>query len=107
MKVLFRKISDRSSELVGTPIAFLLSVLIVIIWGISGPLFNYSDTWQLIINTATTVITFWLVFLIQSSQNKDTRAIQMKLDQIMEDISEVSNDKIGMENDPVKMEKSL
>lgn len=107
LQVIFRKIADKSSELVGTPLAFLLSVLLVVVWGVSGPAFHYSDTWQLIINTTTTVITFWLVFLIQSSQNKDTKAIQMKLDRLMQDIEDVGDDLVEVEKDADKMEVNL
>lgn len=104
LHIFFQKIAYKSSDLVGTPLAFLLSVLMVGVWAITGPVFGFSNTWQLIINTATTVITFWLVFLIQASQNKDTKAIEMKLDLIMKYLDVVPNDLIGVEKDPGKME---
>lgn len=71
------------SRLAGRPITFSLAVLVILVWGITGPLFHYSDTWQLVINTSTTIITFLMVFLIQNSQNRDTQAIQIKLDELI------------------------
>jgi low affinity Fe/Cu permease len=67
----------------GTSTAFALAVLIVIVWALTGPIFGYSDTWQLVINTGTTIVTFLMVFLIQSTQNKDTQALQLKLDELI------------------------
>lgn len=67
----------------GSPVAFILALSTVIIWAISGPMFDYSETWQLIINTGTTIITFLMVFIIQNTQNKDTTAIQIKLDELI------------------------
>ena len=75
----FEKFSGKVSKATGSTPAFLTAFLIVIIWGISGPFFNYSETWQLVINTGTTIITFLMVFLIQKAQNKDSLAIQLKL----------------------------
>ncbi len=76
----FAKACSRFS---GRPIVFTLAVLTILLWILTGPLFNYSDTWQLVINTATTIITFLMVFLIQSTQNRDTEAIQIKLDELI------------------------
>jgi low affinity Fe/Cu permease len=67
----------------GTPVTFALALLIIVVWAGTGPMFNYSDTWQLIINTGTTIITFLMVFLIQSTQNRDTQALQLKLDELI------------------------
>ncbi len=67
----------------GSPWAFLLAVLVILAWGVSGPLFNFSDTWQLVINTSTTIITFLMVFLIQTTQNRDAVTIQLKLDELL------------------------
>jgi low affinity Fe/Cu permease len=79
----FRKLSQHTSNAVGTPWAFLIAMLIVIVWAASGPLFHFSDTWQLVINTGTTIVTFLMVFLIQASQNRDSKAIQLKLDELI------------------------
>jgi low affinity Fe/Cu permease len=75
----------------------VLSVAVVVLWAITGPLFNYSDTWQLVINTATTVITFWLVFIIQYTQNRDNKALHLKLDALVEAEPKVSNELISIE----------
>lgn len=79
----FDKFSGRVTQLAGSPVAFFVVLLIVIIWAFSGPLFNYSDTWQLIINTGTTIITFLMVFIIQQSQNKDSIAVHLKLNELI------------------------
>src|SRR5512135_2823814 len=94
----FRKIAGGVSRWAGSPGAFIIAVLILIIWGISGPIFKYSDSWQLVINTGTTIITFLMVFLIQNTQNRETRAINLKLDELIRAISEARNDLIDMEN---------
>lgn len=75
--------AKETSRICGRPIVFLLAVLTIALWIITGPLFHFSDTWQLVINTATTIITFLMVFLIQSTQNRDTEAIQIKLDELI------------------------
>ena len=81
----------------GKPAAFIIALTIIIVWGITGPLFNFSDTWQLVINTGTTVITFLMVFVIQHSQNKDTVALQLKLDELIA-ASRASNKLIDVED---------
>lgn len=83
MKELFRKFSHATSQAVGSSWAFIMAVLIIVVWGITGPLFHYSDTWQLVINTGTTIITFLMVFLIQNTQNRDAKAIHLKLDELL------------------------
>ena len=83
MKETFRKAAHQTSLAVGSPPAFLFALLIVLVWGVSGPLFSFSDTWQLVINTSTTIVTFLMVFLIQNTQNRDSRAIQLKLDELI------------------------
>ncbi len=83
MKPLFRKISTKVSQAAGSASAFLLATLLVIVWACTGPLFGYSNTWQLIINTATTIGTFLMVFLIQNTQNRDGKAVQLKLDELI------------------------
>jgi low affinity Fe/Cu permease len=81
----------------GRPAAFVIAVLIIVIWGASGPFFLFSDTWQLIINTGTTIVTFLMVFLIQNSQNRDNAAIQVKLDEMIR-VSEAKNSFVGIEH---------
>jgi low affinity Fe/Cu permease len=83
MNEFFRRFSHKTSELVGTSWAFILAFLIIIIWALTGPMFRYSDTWQLVINTGTTIITFLMVFLIQNTQNRDAKAIHLKLDELI------------------------
>jgi low affinity Fe/Cu permease len=83
MKNLFRKFAQAASQAVGSSWAFILAVLIILVWGLAGPMFHYSDTWQLVINTGTTIITFLMVFLIQNTQNRDAKAIHLKLDELI------------------------
>ncbi len=83
MKRWFRKISNKVSNLAGSAWAFSIAFLLVVIWASSGPVFNFSDTWQLVINTGTTIVTFLMVFLIQNTQNRDGRAMQLKLDELL------------------------
>ena len=80
---IFARIAHRSAHETGRPWAFALAVGVVLVWAVSGPYFDYSDTWQLVINTGTTVITFLMVFLIQNAQNRDTQAIHLKLDELI------------------------
>jgi len=82
-KALFNRIAKRTARAVGHPIAFVVAVLIVFAWATLGPAFHYSDTWQLVINTGTTIVTFLVVFLIQNTQNRDSDAIQVKLDELI------------------------
>ena len=79
----FTKLAKRSARFAGQPLCFGLAVAIVVLWLVSGPLFHFSDTWQLVINTGTTIITFLMVFLIQNTQNRDTNALQIKLDELI------------------------
>lgn len=83
MKDKFRIIATRVSEWTGSPYVFVIAFLIIIFWALSGPAANYSDTWQLIINTGTTIVTFLMVFLIQNTQNRDSHAMQLKLDELI------------------------
>ncbi len=83
MQDVFRKFSSTASSKLGSPLAFTSAVLILVLWLVSGPIFNYSDTWQLAINTLTTIITFLMVFLIQNTQNRDTKAVHLKLDELL------------------------
>ena len=79
----FRAVSDRVTQAVGTPWALCLAVLVVLVWAMTGPIFHFSDTWQLVINTGTTIVTFLMVFVIQTSQNRDAKAIHLKLDELI------------------------
>jgi low affinity Fe/Cu permease len=83
MKHAFRRFAAGAATATGSPWAFVLAVLVILAWGITGPLFNFSDTWQLVINTSTTIVTFLMVFLIQNTQNRDAVAIQLKLDELL------------------------
>jgi low affinity Fe/Cu permease len=83
MNDLFRRFAHASAELMGTPAAFLTGLLTILVWATAGPTFHFSDTWQLVINTGTTIITFLMVFLIQTTQNRDARAMQLKLDELI------------------------
>lgn len=83
MESLFKKFAKWASKATGRPTAFVLAVFVIITWAVTGPIFGFSDTWQLIINTGTTIITFLMVFLIQSTQNRDTAALQVKLDELI------------------------
>ena len=83
MSELFRKFAHRTSIATGSPWAFLSAATIVIVWAISGPVFHFSEVWQLVINTGTTIVTFLMVFLIQNTQNRDSEAIHLKLDELL------------------------
>ncbi len=83
MNDFFRKFANKTSAVVGSAWAFLLAFLIIVVWGVTGPVFKFSDTWQLIINTGTTIVTFLMVFLIQNTQNRDAKAIHLKLDELI------------------------
>lgn len=80
---MFRKISTKISNAVGTAGSFFVALMIVVVWALTGSLFNYSDTWQLVINTGTTIVTFLMVFLIQNTQNRDSKALHLKLDELI------------------------
>jgi low affinity Fe/Cu permease len=83
MNELFRRFAEKTAFAVGTPWAFVLAVSIVMAWAATGPLFGYSNTWQLVINTGTTIVTFLIVFLIQNTQNRETRIVRLKLDELL------------------------
>jgi len=87
MREIFRKFAQTASQAVGSSWAFILAVIIIAVWAVSGPMFHYSDTWQLVINTGTTIITFLMVFLIQNTQNRDAKAIHLKLDELIKGVT--------------------
>jgi low affinity Fe/Cu permease len=94
----FRVFACSASEIVGSPWAFLVALLTIIIWACSGQLFGFSDTWQLVINTGTTIVTFLIVFLIQNTQNRDARAIHLKLDELINAIEGARSTLIDLEH---------
>jgi low affinity Fe/Cu permease len=94
---LFSRFARWISFHTGRPSAFLLAAFVVLVWAITGPLFNYSDTWQLVINTGTTIVTFLMVFLIQNTQNRDSQALHMKLDELIRAVSGARNGLIDLD----------
>lgn len=98
MHDLFRIFAHKVSQIVGSPYAFLIALLVIVIWLTSGPIFHFTDTWQLIINTATTIITFLIVFLIQNTQNRDAKAIHLKLDELIHSTKKARNEFIDIED---------
>jgi low affinity Fe/Cu permease len=107
----FRFFAKRSSRMLGSAWAFATAILIILIWGVTGPMFHYSDTWQLIINTGTTIVTFLMVFLIQNTQNRDSKAAHLKLDEIIRALKGARNELIDLEKladeDLTSLEKQL
>lgn len=98
LSLLFQKMSNKVTKATGSPMAFITALTIVIIWGVTGPIFGFSDTWQLVINTGTTIVTFLMVFIIQQSQNKDTIAIHLKLNELIACNERASNRLIDIED---------
>lgn len=94
----FEKVSHKATEFTGSTSAFIIAAGMIVAWLILGPLFNYSDTWQLVINTTTTIVTFLMVFLIQRSQNKDSKAIHLKLNELVASLEGPSNRLIDVED---------
>jgi low affinity Fe/Cu permease len=94
----FSEMARRTAYVLGTPTAFLLACATIVVWAMSGPVFGYSDTWQLVINTGTTVVTFLMVFLVQNTQNRDARALHLKLDELLRSVRDARNKLIDLEN---------
>lgn len=99
------RVADRVTAYTGSSVAFLIAALIVAGWALSGPYFDYSDTWQLVINTGTTVITFLMVFLIQHTQNRHDRALHLKLDELISVDRQARNTLRGIEKEPEKLDR--
>jgi len=97
MRELFRKFAQITSQVVGSSWSFISAVLIILVWAVTGPMFHYSDTWQLVINTSTTIITFLMVFLIQNTQNRDAKAIHLKLDELIKGVKGARTSLVNLE----------
>jgi low affinity Fe/Cu permease len=93
----FQTFATKTSQIVGSKWAFTIATVAIVLWAVTGPLFHYSDTWQLVINTATSVLTFLVVFLIQNTQNRDARALHLKLDEVIHAIGKAHNEMIQIE----------
>jgi len=100
MKEIFRTLAYKTSQVVGSAPAFLIALAVVVVWAITGPLFGYSDTWQLVINTGTTIVTFLMVFLIQHTQNRDAKILQLKIDELIRAVSAARTRLVGLEDLP-------
>jgi low affinity Fe/Cu permease len=94
---MFRRFSHRTAKLVGSPWAFILALSTIVVWALVGPLFGFSDSWQLVINTGTTIVTFLMVFLIQNTQNRDAVAMQLKLDELILALKQARNQLVDLE----------
>lgn len=93
----FERFARRASAYAGKPLTFVVAVLLIVVWAVVGPVFDFSDTWQLVINTGTTIITFLMIFLVQSAQNRDARALQLKLDELIFKMGRANNLMIDIE----------
>jgi low affinity Fe/Cu permease len=98
MKDTFHHFAHHAADAVGSPTAFIMSLITIVVWAITGPAFQYSDTWQLVINTGTTIVTFLIVFLIQNTQNRDSRAIHLKLDELIRSVKTARDQLVGLES---------
>jgi low affinity Fe/Cu permease len=98
VRKLFNSIATFIATAAGQPLTFIAAVLVIVVWAVTGPMFHYSDTWQLVVNTGTTIITFLMVFLIQNSQNRDGAAMQAKLDELLRAVEKAREKFIGIEH---------
>ncbi|MBB3981738.1 low affinity Fe/Cu permease [Sphingobium fontiphilum] len=98
MDRIFTRFAGVTAAYAGKPATFILAMAIVLVWGVTGPMFDYSQTWQLVINTGTTIVTFLMVFLVQNSQNRDAAAMQAKLDELIRSVEAARNEFIGIEH---------
>jgi low affinity Fe/Cu permease len=98
MRKFFNVCATKTSTAAGQPLTFVIAIAVILIWAVSGPIFRYSDTWQLVINTGTTIVTFLMVFLIQNSQNRDAAAMQAKLDELLRAVDKAREQFIGIEH---------
>ncbi len=98
MNEVFRRFAASVSRWAGSPWAFIVALLVIVGWAISGPLFDYSDTWQLTVNTGTTIVTFLMVFLIQNTQNRDAKASNLMLDELIRAVKDARNNMVDLEN---------
>ena len=100
MNDLFRRFAHGTANLAGTPIAFLLAIMSIVVWALTVPIYGFSDTWQLVINTSTTIVTFLMVFAIQNTQNRDSRALHLKLDELIRANDKARNRLVDLEDVP-------
>ncbi|MFB9947641.1 low affinity iron permease family protein [Rhizobium puerariae] len=98
MKKLFTRFAENTAYFAGSPMTFILALSAVLIWGVTGPFFGFSEVWQLVINTGTTIVTFLMVFLVQNSQNRDAAAMEAKLDELLRAVEQARSDFIGIEH---------
>src|SRR5678809_486389 len=94
----FDQMATKVTKASGKPAAFIIACLLIIVWALTGPIFHYSDTWQLVINTGTTIITFLMVFIIQTTQNRDAKAVHLKLDELIRAVKGARNSLVDLEN---------
>lgn len=100
MRDLFNRFADALTRHLGSPLALVAAAGVILIWAMSGPVFGFSDTWQLVINTGTTIVTFLMVFVIQNAQNRDSKAVHAKLDELIRSIADARDEFVNAENEP-------
>jgi len=107
MRDAFRRMANWSADRLGSPYTFFGGVFLVVVWAATGPIYHFSDSWQLVMNTVTNVLTFIMVFLIQNTQNRDTKAMQLKLDELLRAMGEARNQLVALEDAPDEVISSL